>query len=431
MKRKGLIFFLVLIAISIFPLYLFAGGGSETNPDAKQLVYWSMWNETEPQAKVLTAAIEDYMKLNPDVNVTIQWNGRDIRKTLQPALDAGTTIDIWDEDLERIVLNWQSYSLNMDNYYEKSYSSTNGKTFADISMKVLQNFLRDISTDGSIYAVPYQPFVISAFYNKDQFDKAGITSTPSTWDELLTVCKKLKQAGFTPITIDDDYMDLPLGLHLSRKLGGSDAVEALIKDTTGKLWDDPKVLEAAKEIEELASKGYISSNVMSNKWPAGQVEIATDQVSIYIANGTWLPNEVMSTTGEEFRWGQFKYPAVPGGDQNPTSEIYGAQGFQINKNCAYPDEAFDLLVYITTGKWDKEMSEKTYGAPMDTATPWPVQIADVKGIFDGAKTHLPWGAGLGANPDALPIVLKQYSFLLGGKITAEEFISNVKAKLVK
>ena len=50
MKRKGLIIFMALILISIFPLNLFAGGDSETNPDAKQLVYWSMWNETEPQA---------------------------------------------------------------------------------------------------------------------------------------------------------------------------------------------------------------------------------------------------------------------------------------------------------------------------------------------------------------------------------------------
>ena len=131
----------------------------------------------------------------------------------------GTKIDIWDEDLERIVKTWQSYAISLDSYYEASYPTTGGKAFKDTTMGSLQSLLRSFSTDGDLYAVPYQPMVLVVFYNKDHFKQAGITKAPASWDEYLEVCAKLKSAGFTPMTLDDAYMELPLGMHLNRVFG--------------------------------------------------------------------------------------------------------------------------------------------------------------------------------------------------------------------
>lgn len=427
--KKSIGFLLtVLMILAVFTMPLSATGQQESNPDAKELVYWSMWNETEPQAMVFKDAIKEFEASNPNIKITVQWNGREIRKTLQPALDAGTTIDMWDEDLERIVKTWEPYALKLDDYYGQSYPSTNGKSFEDTVMKSLQAHLKTLSTDKGLYAVPYQPFVVSVFYNKDHFDKAGITSTPKDWDEFMAVCGKLKAAGFTPITIDDAYMDLPIGMHLNRKFGNSDAVEALIKDRSGKLWDDPKVLETAKEFEALAKAGYMSAQTAVNKWPAGQQEVATDQVSIYFLNGTWLPNEVMGTTGPDFKWGQFAYPAVPNG-AGAGAGTFGAQGFQINKDCAAPDAAFALAAHLTSGKWDQELSANTFGAPMDTSMEWPVQIEESAAIFASLDSFVPWSGGLAADPDAFPVVKAEFTKLLAGQVTAEEFIANIKSAL--
>lgn len=391
------------------------------------LVYWSMWNEAEPQANVIKDAISDFQKVNPGVKVKIQWNGREIRKTLVPALDAGQSIDIWDEDCERIIKNYQKYSLKLDDYYAKSYPTTNGKPYKDVIMSSLVNLVSNYSTDKGLYAVPYQPMMIAFMYNKDHFTKAGITSVPKTWSEFLTVCEKLKSAGFTPLTNDDAYCDLPLGYHLSRYMG-SKAVEDMVKDKTNAKWDDPKVLKAAKDYENLASKGYISSAFATNKWPAGQQEVATGKVSMYL-NGTWLPNEIMGTTGPDFKWGQFAYPSVDGGVDGTDAANYGAQGFQINKNCKAPEAAFSLTVFLTTGKWDKELSAKTFGAPMSLETAWPTQIADEKPMFSSLKVLYPWGAGLEADSDKLPIVNANFTKLCTGKIKAEEFIKNVKGNI--
>ena len=55
-------------------------------------------------------------------------------------------------------------------------------------------------SDGSNYLMTWQGNVESFWYHKDMFEKAGITETPQTLEDLLDVCKKLKDAGMTPIS---------------------------------------------------------------------------------------------------------------------------------------------------------------------------------------------------------------------------------------
>jgi raffinose/stachyose/melibiose transport system substrate-binding protein len=432
MKRKKLS---ILIAVVFTMSLMFSAFTAMAKSSSKaavsalkgEITYWSMWNETEPQAKVLKDAIADFTKMYPDTKINVQWCGREIRKTLVPALDAKQKIDIWDEDCERIIKNYQKYALKLDDFYSKTYPTTNGKPFKDSIMKSLVKLVSNYSTDKGLYAVPYQPMMIAFMYNKDHFAKAGIKSVPKTWSEFLTVCAKLKAKGYIPLTNDDAYADLPLGYHLSRYIGEK-AVEAMVKDKTGARWNDARVLRALKDYEELAKKGYISKAFATNKWPAGQQEVATDSVSMYL-NGTWLPNEIMASTGPDFKWGQFAYPAVAGGVEDTSAGIYGAQGFQINKNSKAAEVAFNFAVFMTTGKWDKELSSKTYGAPMSNDTPWPVQIADEKKLFSSMKKLYPWGAGVDADSDKLPILISNFTKLCTGKITAADFVKNAKGNV--
>lgn len=412
------IILLVLCLLGAF--FLFACSDTD-NSNKKKIVYWSMWNEVEPQGQVIKEAIQDYMKKYNDVVVEVNWNGREIRKTLQSALDNNQEIDLWDEDLERTIRNWGKYALALDDYVTNSFDNTDGQPYQDVIMKSLLELSKTYSEDGKIYAIPYQPFTFLIMYNKDHFSKAGITKTPETWTEFKDACSKLKNAGFIPLTVDDAYVDILYGYQLAR-YKGSDWVKSLVLDG---LWNDPVVLKAAKDWEEIYKLGYLSPNVAGNKYPQGQQEIANGEVSMYL-NGTWLVNEIMPTTGPDFPWGQFAYPTVSGGVGKLYDLNYGGQSFQINKNSKYPDEVFNLIVHLTTGRWDKELAEKTYGVPMANTTDWPIQLADAKDIFSKLGVCYPWAAGLQYNMDKAPVIASAFTKLITGQITSEQFVAELK-----
>lgn len=411
----------ILLVLCLLAAFFLFSCSDTDNSNKKKIVYWSMWNEVEPQGQVIKEAIQDYMKKYNDCLVEVNWNGREIRKTLQPALDNNQEIDLWDEDLERTIRNWGKYALSLDDYVTKQYDNTDGKAYQDVIMKSLLDLSKTYSEDGKIYAIPYQPFTFLIMYNKDHFTKAGITKTPETWTEFKDVCRKLKNAGFIPITVDDAYVDILYGYQLAR-YKGSDWVKSLVLDG---LWNDPIVLKAAQDWEEMYKLGYLSPNVAGNKFPQGQQEIANGEVSMYL-NGTWLVNEVMPTTGPDFPWGQFAYPTVSGGVDKLYDLNYGGQSFQINKNTKYPDEVFNLIVHLTTGHWDKELAEKTYGVPMANTTDWPIQLQDAKEIFSKLGVCYPWAAGLQYNTDKAPVIASSFTKLITGQITSEQFVAELK-----
>lgn len=432
MKKFRSVLVLTLIVMMVFTACSPSNEGNSNQEVTAQddsglsgeLVYWSMWNSTEPQALAINEAIEDFMKIHPNVKIDINWNGREIRKTLQPALDNGQQIDIWDEDLERVTKNWGSYALNLDEYITKPYANTDGKPYEEAVMGNLFDLARHFSDDGSVYAVPYQPFVFAFMYNKAHFETAGIESAPQTWEEFNVACEKLKAAGFVPMTTDDAYIDTLLGYHLSR-YKGYEWVEELVKDKSNDMWNDPAVMKTAKDFQNLVDNGYISDTVGSNKWPAGQQDIAAGTVSMYL-NGTWLVNEIMGSTGPDFEWGTFSYPAVEGGANGVSAANYGAQAFQINKDSESKEIAFELLAHLTTGKWDSEIANRSFGVPVSGSAAWPTQLLEAKVVFEQLDTVYPWAGGIQADTDKLPIIAEAFTKLLGGKYTAEEFIEALK-----
>ncbi|MEI0605779.1 ABC transporter substrate-binding protein [Brachyspira pulli] len=411
---------LLILSLSLILFLPSCSGGNHS--EKKKIVYWSMWNETESQGQAVKAAIEDYMAKHPDIEVEINFNGREIRKTLQPALDNGQTIDFWDENIERTTKNWGKYALKLDDYITNVYDTTGGKPYEDVIIKSLLDLGRSFSSDGSLYAIPYQPFVFLFNYNKKIFREAGIEKVPETWQEFKDACAKIKALGIPPITDDDAEINALLGYHMAKYKG----TEFVQKVVTEGLWDDPTVLKAAKDWQEMVELGYISPKVAGNKFPAGRHELARGEAAMFL-NGTWVPNFVMETAGEDFEWGHFPYPTVEGGTDGLYDMHYGSQSFQINKDTKYPKEIFDLIVHLTTGKWDEEIAKRSYALPVSsTSTYWTKQLEDTKEIFPKLGKYYPLDGGIDVNTEKTPIINANVIKLMSGQITAEEFIAEMK-----
>ena len=420
MKKKILS---VLLCTAMVASMAVGCGGKKSDSGSSssdKLVYWSMWEATEPQGQAIQEAIDAYTK-ETGVEVDVQFKGRTgIREGLESALKSGTNIDMFDEDIDRVNGTWGSYLMDLeqlakDNDYEKTANAG------------LIQACRDVA-GGTLKSIPYQPNVFAFFYNQDLFDQAGIKETPKTWDEFLDVCQKLKDAGITPMTMDDAYATCVIGYHLGRYVGE----EGVKKIVTEGLWDDPAVLQMAKDIEELASKGYFSENVGKNVWPNGQnVELAGGQVAMYL-NGSWLPNEVKATAGPDFKWGCFAYPELGECETNiegakatgTESNNFGAQVFAINKDSQKSKEAFDLITYITKGEYDQKLADASIGIPADTTnTEWPELVKCAKPVIETSTNRFSWAVGVESNADMTPSIKENFIKLMAGTLDAEGFVS--------
>ena len=390
---------------------LFISCGGKKN---EKLVYWSMWNEAEPQGQVIAEAVREFEK-ETGIKIEVNFNGRDIRKTLQPALDAGEMIDIFDEDIERVARTWGKYLLPLNSFIDKSYPTTGGKAYKNVVNSLLLSVARDLG-DGTVKNIPYQPSAFVTLYNKDLFAKAGIAAPPATWDEMLDVCAKLKAIGVYGITVDDAYMAALFGYCMDRLVGRKATLDMVKNnDFTG-----PQVLEFGKIWENMAKKGYIIPKAASNIFPAGQVEdIATGKAAMYL-NGTWLPNEIKGNA-PDMNWGEFAWPAISPAGDGIEANHFGSQSFGINKNSKHAEEAFRFIVYMTTGKWDERLASESIGIPVANDSDWPVQLADAKLIVDSTTKRFPYACGMEDSSDINAKIKENFAKLIVGTHTAQSF----------
>ena len=420
----------VLLCAAMVATMAVGCGGKKTDGDSgsskggDKLVYWAMWSEDEPQAKVIKDAIAKYTE-DTGVKVDVQFKGRNgQREGLQPALDAKQNIDLFDEDVNRVNGTWGKYLMDLEDM-AKDYEAEHGN---ETLFKIARNaYGQTHDGDDTLHTIPYQPSIFGFFYNKTLFDKAGVEGVPTTWEEMDAACAKLKEAGITPITADDAYMTSFIGMHLARYIG-QDGVKSLVTGEASNdvtvTWDDPKVLAVAESFADFADKGYFSKNIATNKYPAGQnQEFAPGEAAIVIC-GSWLPNEAKESVADDLEWGYFNYPSVPDGTDDSTANNIANQVFAINKDSKMADEAFELITYITTGEFDKKMTEEALCIPTDKANSdaWPTELAGVKEGFDATTTYYDWAAGVESNNDLTPVLQQNTLDLAAGKIDAAGFI---------
>ena len=68
---------------------------------------------------------------------------------------------------------------------------------ADFSKEGYHAAMLDLGTfDGAVHGLPFAVSLPVGYYNMDALRKAGITEPPTTWDEVVENCGKLRDAGF-------------------------------------------------------------------------------------------------------------------------------------------------------------------------------------------------------------------------------------------
>lgn len=200
--------------------------------------------------------------------------------------------------------------------------------------------------DGKIYGFPFLsvPGLHGFIYNKDVFDKAGV-EVPTTWDELLAACEKIKESGTTPIFMPKDTWvpQILMTDNFAKILGADgckDFADKILKNETK--WSDvPEFAEVLDKYLELYQKGYVNSNFASATYDDAIAAVADGTAAMHF-NGDFFATSVLEANPEA-QIGMFPISMKEGADV--ITENMSSAGFVAYKNSENLDvvkKIFDL-----------------------------------------------------------------------------------------
>ncbi|MEM3434014.1 MAG: ABC transporter substrate-binding protein [Candidatus Methanomethyliaceae archaeon] len=136
--------------------------------------------------------------------------------------------------------------------------------------------------EGRVYAIQYGTNNLALFYNKDYFASAGIKAPPQTWDELVEVCRILREK-LPP----DVY---PFGVSAIDSDEGAWQFLAFLWSNGGSLFelDKSPAIEALRFWVGLVERGYMPKDVVMWTQTMDLMEqFAAGRIAMMI-NGCWI-----------------------------------------------------------------------------------------------------------------------------------------------
>lgn len=168
----------------------------------------------------------------------------------------------------------------------------------------------NMEEDGSVYSVSNQRQNIGYFYNKEMFEKAGVTPA-KTWDEFMSNNAKLKKAGFTPLALMTGENAWTTNLWLAAMIG-TDGAEgnAFMNTSYPTNYSNSSVIKALEMIQTCL-KEYTTPDAVGALYANAANNFEQGNVAM-IANGPWMcpdfTDETKSIPGFGDKVGVALYP---------------------------------------------------------------------------------------------------------------------------
>ena len=349
-----------------------------------QEITWMFWDDLNASEDTVTQTFRDTIdRFNADYegvyHVTpITTTLEEYYTQLNALVDADQTPDVFivspGANLDDYVIPGVAAPLNE---YLDADDGAWRKTFS--SDAVFQGATYD---DGNIYAMPLHIAAACVFYNKDIFAEAGV-EVPKTYTELLDVCQKIKDAGYTPITISAGTawcLSMLAGYLCDRE--GVD-LEAI---NNGESWVNEKTIAAGEKLLELSQ--YFQETAAGDSNDDATAALYFEEAAILI-QGSWAIGQMNGANPDfEEKCGVFQFPAIEGGN-DPNRIIAKSDSLAMSSTTAYPEASIALMKYFSDDITQKQIAEVGGKIPVTNveydADAAPAQLADVMEIFENAS----------------------------------------------
>ena len=164
-------------------------GSDDKKAEGKTALSLAIWDEK--QRPMMESLVEAYEKEHPDVTVEVQltpYKGGEYWTKLEAAATGGKAPDVF----------WLNV-LHTDSYVDGGILAdlTDAIAKSDIKDNFPESLVNNYVRDGKNYAVPKDFDTNALWYNKEIFDKAGVSypTNDMTYEDLVAKAEELKKAG--------------------------------------------------------------------------------------------------------------------------------------------------------------------------------------------------------------------------------------------
>jgi multiple sugar transport system substrate-binding protein len=326
----------LLVVFSLFCLLIAACGGGNGSPGTSSpanITVWGMGTEGD-SLKVLAT---DFMQKTPNIHVQVQaipWENA--HQKFLTSIAGNQTPDVaqmgttWMAEFAKAgALDTTPANVQPSQFFKSAWDTT--------------------VVDGTSYGVPWYVETRVLFYRTDIAQKAGITSPPQTWDDLLADAKAMQQKGGAKYGISLSSNDWEEFVPFVWQDGGQ------LAQSNKFTLNSPQVVEALDYYHS-----FFKAGVTPQTEPQG-FDVAQSFVqgqSAMFISGPWEVGLVQQDGGASFNG---KWAIVPLPKKVTNTSFLGGADMVVFKNSPNRDAAWKFVQYLA----QPEVQVKWYNTVKD------------------------------------------------------------------
>jgi ABC-type glycerol-3-phosphate transport system substrate-binding protein len=354
-KRSAALSAVAGVAVAALAITGCSSGGSSSTGSGSSgaasgapatLTVWRMGGSVPAQATWMNGVVTQFHQQFPQYAKTqvkvdwIPWGDR--TQDWNNALSSGKNIpDITELGNTDTPTEAASGILSPLNTNLKSWSGTSG---------LVSGMLANDTQSGTTYAVPWFGGVRAVWYRTDQFKRAGITSTPTTWSQLLTDAQKLQKTYPGTYGLDAITNDTNAFASFIWGAGGQIATES--NGTWSADLTSPTTEAAIKYYVSLYSTYHLSPSKYIGETELGNVgatsggpneDFGLGKLDMYI-DGPWAKATLPANSVDTANISSFPIPSENG--PNPAPVFSGGSDLAVFKTSPNQQAAWDLITVM-------------------------------------------------------------------------------------
>lgn len=277
--------------------------------------------------------------------------------------------------------------------------------------------------DGKLYSISINNVVMDYYYNTEIFEAAGIEPA-KTWDEFMENLQKIKDAGYTPITMMTGENCWTTNVLLAAMIGtAGEAGNQFMNTKYPETYQIPEVIESLGRIQKILQE-YTTPDAIGATYSVAANHFLNGEVGI-LCNGTWV---IPDFSNEEL--------AVPGLADKISSSVYPENGsfaqYEVGLVLCTDDPklkeaAWEFMKYKTNAEAQARLLEEINAVPLTSQVEIPEELKEnqpllAKIIEECSKAD--YGFKTFSNtayPSVVDEMVNIYPGLASGEITPEEF----------